>query len=158
MVLLIELGDDLLDGGVLHEEVADGVAGGDPRDEGGGGHPGGIEAEVNAVSILPLDPGVRVRLGFRGANHWFERLEYMNEASECFTLCVGISQGGCRSERCDYGPSNKKLGDSHRSLSGVAHGVHGGIPDKMGLSKRQSPTCVVFLPTMLVKRKTCLVL
>ena len=67
----------------------------------------------------------------------------MNEASECFTLCVGISQGGCRSEGYDYGPSDKKLSDSHRSLSGVAHGVHGGVPGAMKKWKMKSEKCVV---------------
>ena len=74
---------------------------------------------------------------------WFERLEFMNEASECFTLCVGIRQGRCRSERCDYGPSDKKLSDSHRSLSGIVHGVHAEVPEAMKEWEMESGGCVV---------------
>ena len=65
-------------------------------------NPGGIDVFLNTCPhtrqvlaqpvITETDPGIRIRLGFRGANQGFERMEFMDEASECFALCVHISK------------------------------------------------------------------
>ena len=108
-----------------------------------------LDSRPHACQVLPqpvvteTDAGVRVCLGLSCSKNRLEGFDLMSQTREGFAFCIDIRKGGSYSEGCSYDPCDKRLSDAHRSLSGVAHGVHAAVSETEAIGKTTSNGCVV---------------